>query len=131
MSVYLKTIDFSIQITVFAKSYLSVYNLVFCFSQLNKQENKGNIYIFFFKTSPASDSYPRAVLLLMSSPVVSRVTKHQQVTRQPIRAAVATLRGHGNDLSPPPQVHLQPLVAVRDERRPTSSSCGGWGQRVC
>lgn len=62
--------------------------------------------------SHAGDSYPCAVLLSVLPPVVPSVTKHQQVTRQPIRAAVASLCGHGCDLGPPPQIHFQPLVPV-------------------
>lgn len=73
--------------------------------------------------SHTSDAYSRAVLLSMLSPVVSGVTKHQQVACKPIRAAVASLRSHGSDFGPPPKIHFQPLVRVWGERRPASSTC--------
>lgn len=77
----------------------------------------------WFDKTLISESYPEAVFLPVLPPVVSRVAEHQQVSCQPIRATVASLRGDSCDLRPPPQIHFQPLVSVRDERRPTSSSC--------
>lgn len=67
-------------------------------------------------------AHPSAVLLPILFPVVSRVAEHQLVGRQPIRAAIATLRSDGSDACPPAQVHLQPLMWVRAQRRPTASS---------
>lgn len=57
-------------------------------------------------------THPYTVLLSVLLPVVSRVAEHQQVRRQPIGAAVATLRGDGGDLGPLAQADLQPLVPV-------------------
>ena len=52
------------------------------------------------------------VFLSILSPVVPCVAEHQQVGRQPIRAAVAALRGDGGDVCPLTQVDLQPLISV-------------------
>lgn len=91
---------------------------------LFKIENRA-MQPFLPSISHTSDSYPCAVLLSMLSPVVPSVTKHQQVACKPIRAAVTSLCGHGSDFGPSPQIHFQPLVRVRGERRPASSTCNG------
>lgn len=66
------------------------------------------------------------VLLSILSPVVPCVAEHQQVGRQPIRAAVAALRGNGGDVCSLTKVDLQPLISVWTERRPTS---GTWRKK--
>lgn len=57
-------------------------------------------------------THPYTVFLSVLLPVVSCVTEHQQVRCQPIRAAIAALRGHSCDLGPLPQVNFQPLIPV-------------------
>lgn len=57
-------------------------------------------------------THPYTVLLPVLFPVVSRVAEHQQVRRQPIRAAVAALSSDGGDLGPLTQADLQPLIPV-------------------
>lgn len=53
--------------------------------------------IGLWRSSP-NPTHPYAVLLSVLLPVVSRVTEHQQVGRQPIRAAITTLCGDSCDL---------------------------------
>lgn len=57
-------------------------------------------------------THPYTVLMSVLFPVVSRVAEHQQVRRQPIRAAVAALSGDSCDLGPLTQADLQPLIPV-------------------
>lgn len=53
--------------------------------------------IGLWRRSP-NPTHPYAVLLSVLLPVVSRVTEHQQVGRQPIRAAITALCGNSCDL---------------------------------
>ncbi len=69
-------------------------------------------------------SYPDAILLSVRPPIMARVTEHEEVACDPIRAAVSALGGDGCNLRPLLQLDFQPLVLIRVQRGPASGTCG-------